>query len=163
MRVAGGPDDLDAMLDFFDHDAHLGRPAFASCYRVYHHVPGHRGDRAWRQNRDELARRVGEGTTTGILALVDERLAAWWNASLRSEFPELRGRRVLRTRRGCGPEARSRLLAVTLSRERPPYPLDDTIRVLLEMLRRDAQDVPAHRFDLVPARPLLVELPPAVW
>lgn len=83
---------LDDVLAFFDHDAFVGRPEWAACYCVHHHLPEAERSRPWQQSREELARRIRLGTTTGVLAYVDGRLGGWCNASLRSEFPELVGR-----------------------------------------------------------------------
>lgn len=86
------PELLGDILTFFDHDAYVGRPEWAGCYCVHHHLPVGDRDRTWRRNREELERRIRDGNTRGILAYADGRLAGWCNASLRSEFPELAGR-----------------------------------------------------------------------
>lgn len=90
------PQRLDDVLAFFDHDAFVGNLGWAACYCMAHHVGGG-GTPEWMartaaENRAELIQRLGTGTTTGILAYVDGRLAAWCNASPRSTFPEHVGR-----------------------------------------------------------------------
>lgn len=83
---------LDDVLAFFDHDAFVGNPGWGSCYCVFHHVIGpitqdQWSARPWQDNRSALAERIGEGTTTGVAAFVDGRMAGWCNASVRSAYP----------------------------------------------------------------------------
>lgn len=86
------PDRVDDVLAFFDHDAFADNPGWASCYCMAHHEPDEAAwrERPWQQNRADLADRIRAGTTTGSLAYVDGRVAAWCNASPRREFPEHR-------------------------------------------------------------------------
>ena len=84
---------VDDVLAFFDHDAFVGQPGWASCYCMAHHVSGGDtgeawGRRTWQENRAELAERIRSGRTTGSVAYADGRVVAWCNASARSEFPE---------------------------------------------------------------------------
>lgn len=82
-------DRVDDVLRFFDHDAFPDNPGWAACYCMAHHVrEGEWSTRTWQQNRDDLAARIGDGRTTGVLCYVDGRLAAWCNASPRREYPE---------------------------------------------------------------------------
>lgn len=86
------PERLDDLLGFFDRDAFAGNPAWAGCYCMCHHC----GSAEWPQrraaeNRADLIERVRAGTTTGLLAYVDGKPAAWCNASPRSTLPEHRG------------------------------------------------------------------------
>lgn len=80
------------VLSFFDHDAFCGRPEWAACYCVHHHRPIGTTNTTWQENREELANRLRQGMTQGVLAYIDGRLGGWCNASTRSEFPELVGR-----------------------------------------------------------------------
>jgi GNAT superfamily N-acetyltransferase len=84
------PDRLDDVLAFFDTDAFADNPNWASCYCMAHHEPDEEawGRRTWQQNRFDLAERIRNGTTTGTLAYVDGKLAAWLNASPRRAYPE---------------------------------------------------------------------------
>lgn len=90
------PEHLDEVLDFFDHDAFVGNPAWAACYCMAHHLGGGRApewlERTAAQNRAELITRIETGTTWGLIALVDGRVAAWCNLSPRSTIPEYVGR-----------------------------------------------------------------------
>ncbi len=90
IRVADlGPEHVDDVLRFFDHNAFADNPAWASCYCMAHHVTESEwNERTWQRNRDDLAARINAGTTTGTLAYVDDNLAGWCNASVRSELPD---------------------------------------------------------------------------
>ncbi len=84
-----GPEILDDVLVFFDRDAFAGKPEWAFCYCMVHHLDRQQGGtRTWQENRADLERRIGEGRTTGIVAYVDGKVVGWCNASLRREFPE---------------------------------------------------------------------------
>jgi GNAT superfamily N-acetyltransferase len=52
--------------------------------------PQSNGGNPWRQNRADLAERLGMGSTIGYLAYVDGKPAGWCNASLRSAYPTKR-------------------------------------------------------------------------
>lgn len=81
---------LDEILEFFDHRAFAGNPAWAMCYCLYHHLGGSDfagwKERTWQENREELHERIRSGTTTGNLVWVDGVLAGWCNAGRRSWF-----------------------------------------------------------------------------
>jgi len=81
-------DRVDDWLAFFDHDGFAGNPDWAACYCLEPHVPvtPEQPERAWREARARVAKRLREGTTFGYLAYVDKRIAGWVNASLRSEY-----------------------------------------------------------------------------
>lgn len=87
-----GPEILEDVLVFFDRDAFAGKPEWASCYCMFHHLGGHQsevwGTRTWQENRAALAERIKEGRTTGVVAYVDGAVIGWCNASLQREFPE---------------------------------------------------------------------------
>lgn len=90
------PNRIDQVLDFFDHDAFVGNPAWAACYCMAHHVGGGSAPewvaRTAAQNRADLIARIDQGTTWGLIALVDGRVGAWCNVSPRSTIPEYAGR-----------------------------------------------------------------------
>ena len=86
-------DRVDDVLAFFDHDAFADNASWASCYCMAHHVPGGEtgdewGDRSWEDNRRDLAERIRNGSTKGVLAYDDGRVVAWCNASQRCEYPD---------------------------------------------------------------------------
>lgn len=90
--VPSTPDVLDDVLHFFDHEGFAGKLEWAACYCVAHHDGGGPGPGYCRaRNRALLADRIKAGTTTGFLAYADGKVAAWCNASPRSEFFEYRG------------------------------------------------------------------------
>lgn len=88
-----GPETVEDILSFFDHDAYVGYPAWGSCYCM-HYACGGGGDpdgwsrRTGAENRAAQAELIGNGTTTGAVAYVDGRLAGFCNASRRSTFPD---------------------------------------------------------------------------
>lgn len=88
-----GSDVGDDALEFFDRRAFAGNPAWGMCYCMFHHFGGrYAGDwpeRTWQQNRADLAVRIDNGGTTGVVAYVDDVLAGWCNASARGTFPSL--------------------------------------------------------------------------
>jgi GNAT superfamily N-acetyltransferase len=90
---AVGPSTVEDILDFFDHDAMVGRPEWGACYCMYFALDG--GDepgwenRTWQQNRADQEERIGSGRTTGVVAYVDGKLAGWCNAGARAELPGL--------------------------------------------------------------------------
>lgn len=87
---------LEGVLAFFEHDAFVGNPAWAACYCMAHHVGGGSSpewlERTATQNRADLIARIDAGTTWGLIALVDGRVAAWCNLSPRSTIPDYVGR-----------------------------------------------------------------------
>ena len=90
------PGRIPDVLSFFDHAGFAGNPAWAACYCVFYQNGGQDNpdwsDAKWRDNRAELEERLRKGTTTAVLAYAGRKLAAWCNASPRTEFPSLRGR-----------------------------------------------------------------------
>ncbi len=88
-----GPETLEDILSFFDHDAYVGYPAWGSCYCMHYAVGGAGDTDAWSnrtgaQNRHDQADLIIAGGTTGVVAYVDGKLAGWCNASRRSTFPD---------------------------------------------------------------------------
>ena len=84
---------VDDVLAFFDRDAVAGKPEWASCYCMAHHVSGGEtgadwGGRSWRDNRNAIAERIRAGTTQGVVAYCEGRIVAWCNASPRCRFPD---------------------------------------------------------------------------
>ena len=81
-------DRVDDWLRFFDHDAFAGDPDCASCYCLEPHVPAtpELPERAWRDTRAAVAKRLHDRTTFGYLAYVDGRPVGWVNASFRSDY-----------------------------------------------------------------------------
>ncbi len=86
------PDRLDDLLHFFDHDGFAGKPEWAACYCMAHHLGEGRPDYCAANNRAALEQRVNDGTTTGFLAYSDGKAAAWCNASPRSAYIHYAGR-----------------------------------------------------------------------
>ena len=83
-------DRLDDWAAFFDHDAFVGKPEWASCYCLEPHVAGADGDRGeprhWSEMRQGMIDRLRAGGAFGYLAYVDGRVAGWTNASKRSDY-----------------------------------------------------------------------------
>ncbi len=83
---------IDDVLEFFDCEGFAGKPEWAACYCVAHHV-GEGGPEWCRdRNRAMLADRIKHETTTGFVAYADGKVAAWCNASPRSQFVHYAGR-----------------------------------------------------------------------
>jgi GNAT superfamily N-acetyltransferase len=121
-----GPEHVEDVLAFFDHDAFADNPDWASCYCLAHHVAGGESGaewptRTWQENRDELAARIRSGRTTGTLAYVDGRLAGWCNASVRAEYPE--------DRTGADDDTTGMVACFVIA---PPYRHHGVSRLLLE-------------------------------
>lgn len=82
------PGNITDVLRFFDHDVFADNAGWASCYCMFHHVDkAGWPERSARQNRSDLDTRLQSGTTSGVVASVDGRLAGWCNASFRSAYP----------------------------------------------------------------------------
>ena len=81
-------DRIDDWLRFFDHDAFADNPDWASCYCLEPHqpTPPEQPERAWREARSMMVRRLREGASFGYLAYVDGRTAGWVNSSMRSDY-----------------------------------------------------------------------------
>jgi GNAT superfamily N-acetyltransferase len=112
---AVGPDTLDDILAFFDTEAYAGNPAWGSCYCMFFPVGGREAEDIWgnrtaAQNRTDQAARIEAGSTTGVLAYVDGKLAGFCNATVRSQFPGFAT--------GNGDESVGSIVCFTIS---PPY------------------------------------------
>ena len=85
-------DRLDDWLSFFDREAFAGNPAWAACYCTEPHLlcrgtpPEDAEMRSWRRNREIAVSMLRGGRCFGYLAYVDDRPAAWVNASRRSDY-----------------------------------------------------------------------------
>jgi GNAT superfamily N-acetyltransferase len=79
---------IDDWLAFFDHDAFADNPDWASCYCLEPHAPttAEEPERAWRDSRGMMIRRLRDGASFGYLAYVDGRTGGWVNASNRSDY-----------------------------------------------------------------------------
>lgn len=86
------PDRLDDVLNFFDQEGFAGKPEWAACYCMAHHLGEGGPDYCRANNRAALTQRINDQTTTGLLAYAGGQPAAWCNASPRSEFIHYRGR-----------------------------------------------------------------------
>lgn len=90
--VAATEERLDDVLGFFDREAFAGKPEWAACYCMAHHV-GEGGPEWCRdRNRRLLAERIAAKTTTGFVAYAGGAVAAWCNASPRSAYVHYAGR-----------------------------------------------------------------------
>ena len=79
---------INDWLQFFDHDGFAGNPDWASCYCFEPHIrtTAENPERAWRESRSIMVKRILKGETFGYLAYVDNKPAGWVNASLRSDY-----------------------------------------------------------------------------
>jgi ribosomal protein S18 acetylase RimI-like enzyme len=89
---AASTERLDDLLHFFDHEGFAGKPDWAACYCMAHHLGEGGADWCRARNRQALIDRIKDGTTAGFLAYADGNVAAWVNASARSSFFEYVGR-----------------------------------------------------------------------
>ncbi len=124
---------IDDWLRFFDHDAFAGNPSWASCYCLEPHAPPtpERPERAWREVRAAMVKRLGLGTTFGYLAYVDDRPAGWVNASLRSDYG------LYRLVDPGGPRP-STVIGVSCFVIAPPFRRHGVASALLDHVIRDA-------------------------
>jgi GNAT superfamily N-acetyltransferase len=86
------PDRLNDVLHFFDVEGFAGKPEWAACYCVAHHLGEGRPDYCRATNRAALVERIREQSTTGFLAYADGKVGAWCNASPRSAYIHYAGR-----------------------------------------------------------------------
>ena len=83
---------IDDWLYFFDHEAFVGKPEWATCYCLEpHEKPGREGDPeppfgTWRERRERMAELLRTGRSFGYLAYADGKAAAWVNASRRADY-----------------------------------------------------------------------------
>jgi GNAT superfamily N-acetyltransferase len=126
-------DRIDDWLDFFDHDAFVGNPGWASCYCIEPHEPAtpEQPERGWRTNRRTMVERIRGGATFGYLAYVDGRPVGWVNASLRSDYG------LYRAVDPDGPEPRS-VIGVSCFVVAPPFRRHGIASALLDRVIADA-------------------------
>ena len=126
-------DRIDAWLRFFDHDGFAGNPDWASCYCLEPHVPAtpEHPERAWRERRADVAKRLRGGTTFGYLAYVEGRVVGWVNASLRSDYG------LYRNVDPDGPKATS-VIGVSCFVIAPPFRRHGIASALLDRVIADA-------------------------
>lgn len=79
-------------LAFFDHDAFVDNPRWASCYCYFNHAP-HTAEkwstRTAEANRADAADLIGRGAMRGWLAYCGGRAVGWCNANLKSAYTTL--------------------------------------------------------------------------
>jgi GNAT superfamily N-acetyltransferase len=126
-------DRIDDWLQFFDHDGFAGNPDWASCYCLEPHAPAppEQPERPWRDTRATMIARLRSGTTYGYLAYVDDRVAGWVNASLRSEYSLFQGVDA------AGPAPQS-VVAVSCFVIAPPFRRHGVAAALLDRVIADA-------------------------
>jgi len=126
-------DRVDDWIRFFDRDGFAGNPDWASCYCLEPHVPAtpQQPERAWRETRATVVRRLHGGTTFGYLAYVDGRPAGWVNASLRSDYG------LYRRVDPDGPEPAS-VIGVSCFLVAPPFRRHGVASALLDRVIADA-------------------------
>jgi len=86
------PELIHDYLLFFDRDAFVDNPRWASCYCYFNHAPHHLKkwvDRTAEENRSAVSRRIHDGQMHGYLAYLDDRPVAWCNAAPRAQMTTL--------------------------------------------------------------------------
>lgn len=132
-------DRMGDWLDFFDHDAFAGNPAWAACYCFEPHIrpPEESGQvpeelESWRANREAMVGLLGEGKAYGYLAYADGRPAGWVNASVRSAY-------TLYARGGAGSPADDEVIGISCFVIAPPYRRHGVAARLLDRVLADAK------------------------
>lgn len=80
---------IDDWLNFFDREAFVGKPEWASCYCLEPHEGAGSDDEDmdhWRERRERAAKLFSSDAAYGYLAYVDGHPAAWVNASRRDQY-----------------------------------------------------------------------------
>ena len=126
-------DSIDDWLQFFDHDAFAGNPDWASCYCLEPHIPAtaENPERAWRESRSIMVKRILKGETYGYLAYVDNNPAGWVNASLRIDYV------LFQHVDSDGPEPSS-VIGISCFIVAPPYRRHGVASALLDRVIEDA-------------------------
>ena len=86
------PSTLPDYLTFFDHDAFLDNPGWASCYCCFHHTDPDGTpweNRTGAENRDAVCRLVREGAMRGYLAYENDLVIGWCHAAPRRLIPNV--------------------------------------------------------------------------
>lgn len=137
-------DRIDDWVAFFDHDAFVGVPEWASCYCLAPHPRGYpvEDPPRWSVSRQRMVNRLAEGDTCGYLAYVDGRVAGWVNASKVSQYTES-------FRHEDDPEPKD-IIGVTCFIIAPPYRRHGVAAALLDRVIADA---PKRRAGWVQAYP----------
>jgi GNAT superfamily N-acetyltransferase len=94
------PERADDFLAFFDRDAFMDNPIWASCYCLFYQFAG--STDAWQrrgaaENRAAKAELIRAGKAHGYLAYVDGRPAGWCHAAPRATLPGLDRNKEFRT------------------------------------------------------------------
>lgn len=134
---------IEDALDFFDRDGFADNPGWASCYCMFYHRddPQSNGSMAWKKNRDDLRKRLEDGTTLAYLAYVDGKPGGWCNASPRAAYP------VRRT--GVADESTGVVACFVIA---PPYRRHGLSRMLLNAA---IEGFRSRGINLVEAHPLV--------
>jgi GNAT superfamily N-acetyltransferase len=141
---------LDDWLAFFDHDAFVDNPAWASCYCVEPHLrqPGAGADAtaamSWRESREAMVRLLRSGESFGYLAYVDGRPAGWVNASRRSAYG------LYRLGRGANPSD-DHVIGISCFIIAPPYRRHALAGRLLDRVLADAPGRGARYLEAYPS------------
>jgi GNAT superfamily N-acetyltransferase len=128
-------DRLDDWRRFFDHDAFVATPEWASCYCLAPHPGRHPVDDDpphWTQSRDTMTGLLTAGGAFGYLAYVSGRVAGWVNASKRSQYS---GR--FQPDDGLDPEF---VIGITCFVIAPPYRRHGIAAALLDRVVADAPE-----------------------
>ena len=83
---------LDDFLRFFDRDAFMDNPIWASCYCMFYNFAGTAEEwqqRTGEQNREAKSALICGGQTDGLLAYADGRPVGWCHAAPRATVPGL--------------------------------------------------------------------------
>jgi GNAT superfamily N-acetyltransferase len=83
---------LEDYLAFFDGDAFVDNPRWASCYCYFNHAPHATEEwssRSGEANRAAVTDMIARSAMHGWLAYLDGRVVGWCNASLRSHYTTL--------------------------------------------------------------------------
>ena len=131
-------DRLDDWLAFFDHDAFVGKPEWASCYCLEPHRHPSEGaeiaeeEPSWRDTRGAMTELLRDGEAFGYLAYTDGKAAGWVNASMRSGYAD-----YFRLVDPSGPDAED-VIGITCFVIAPPYRRHGMAAALLDRVIADA-------------------------
>jgi len=125
---------VEDWLRFFDSDGFADNPDWASCYCLEPHVPANaeEPERAWRDVREAMVRRIRRGATYGYLAYVKGQAVGWVNASSRAEYGLYLGVDAV------GPEPAS-VVGISCFVIAPPFRRHGVASALLDRVIADAR------------------------
>ena len=84
------PAGTDDFAGFFDRDAFVDNPDWASCYCLFYEYTGDDWEsRSGEQNRADKTESIRQNRAHGLLAYVGERPIAWCNAAPRMSLPRI--------------------------------------------------------------------------